>query len=312
MHVTTQGSDDPLGATGTELFSDEHHLSEVSKVQKVWNLLAKVTRLQHKNMLNPVSKEAHMCILLGLMEIFCYQSGFIGELDEDNLGIPCLRVCASSSAAIGGPDKRVHTHDMSSLFGKVFATKQCVIVNKGQMMMSEWQIPLQNYIGLPLCTASGEVKGMMCFINKQNGGFGKSDITAVQPFLLAASNIIETSSHIQEHLRLRYECEKEVRERTRDLEQANARLKQQHANMARASLAQLQHFACMSHEIRTPLNCIIGMSSIMQEHDMAQMMKESLGMIITSGNVSLVNSLLFLFSFLLFLILPIFTPGSYY
>lgn len=292
VHVMTQGSTGSLawnkGASDVELFANAHDSSELSKTQKQLHVLTEITRLQHKNMLNPESKEAHVCMLRGLMDLLNYQAGFIGELEEDNLGIPCLRVCASSSTMIGGPQQRVHAHDMSSLFGKVFATKQCVIANKGQNMASPWQIPLQNYIGLPICTASGEVQGMICLINKQRGGFGKGDIAIIQPFLLAASNIIQASLQIRDHHKLRNEFEEKVRERTRALEEANAGLRHQHVNMARASAAQLQHFACMSHEIRTPLNCIIGMSSLMRENkDMPQLMKESVDMIVSSGNVSL-------------------------
>lgn len=296
MHVTAQEiNSDPFSASDMELFADEQHPPELSKVQKLWALLTEVTRLQHKHMLHPGSVEAHICILRGLMDVFHYQAGFIGELDRDEQGIPCLSVCASSSPSIGGQEKRVYTHDMSSLFGKVFATKQCVIVNKGQSKMIQWQVSIDNYIGLPICTAAGEVQGMFCFINKQNRGFGKSDITFLQPFLFAASNLMETSWHVRDHRRLARELETKVC----DLEQENERLRQQNVNTTRASSAQLQHFACMSHEIRTPLNCIIGMSSLLQQEtsDMPQRMQESLGMIVTSGNVSY---LLLSFAFALF------------
>jgi signal transduction histidine kinase/CheY-like chemotaxis protein len=81
--------------------------------------------------------------------------------------------------------------------------------------------------------------------------------------------------------------ERMVGERTRKLEDTNMRLEEANRRVTRASAAQLEHFACMSHEIRTPLNCIIGLSSLLLDTELAPMQEESMRMIVTSGDLLL-------------------------
>jgi len=79
--------------------------------------------------------------------------------------------------------------------------------------------------------------------------------------------------------------EKMVKERTGELERSNKELGEANQKIMRASQLQLQHFACMSHEIRTPLNCIIGLSSLMEESELNPLQRDSMRMIITSGDL---------------------------
>uniref|UniRef100_A0A7S3LHI2 Histidine kinase n=1 Tax=Amphora coffeiformis TaxID=265554 RepID=A0A7S3LHI2_9STRA len=78
-----------------------------------------------------------------------------------------------------------------------------------------------------------------------------------------------------------------VQERTRELEESNARIEA-------ASAKQLQHFASMSHEIRTPMNGIIGLSSLLEETELSPLQAETMKMITASGNllVCVVNDVL--------------------
>ena len=87
-----------------------------------------------------------------------------------------------------------------------------------------------------------------------------------------------------EQLDLNLRVEQKVKERTCRLEALNGELAEANKKIAAASAMQLQHFACMSHEIRTPLNCIIGLSSLLVETELDPMQKDSMQMIVSSGN----------------------------
>ena len=88
-----------------------------------------------------------------------------------------------------------------------------------------------------------------------------------------------------DQLDLHLKVELKVNERTTRLEALNKELEQANDQIASASAMQLQHFASMSHEIRTPLNCIIGLSSLLEETDLNAMQKESIDMIVNSGQL---------------------------
>jgi len=88
-----------------------------------------------------------------------------------------------------------------------------------------------------------------------------------------------------DQLDLQLKVELKVNERTNRLETLNRELEEANNKIASASAMQLQHFACMSHEIRTPLNCIIGLSSLLQESELTAMQKESIDMIVNSGQL---------------------------
>ena len=88
-----------------------------------------------------------------------------------------------------------------------------------------------------------------------------------------------------DQLDLQLKVELKVNERTTRLEALNKELEEANSQIASASALQLQHFASMSHEIRTPLNCIIGLSSLLEETDLNAMQKESIDMIVNSGQL---------------------------
>jgi nitrate/nitrite-specific signal transduction histidine kinase len=66
--------------------------------------------------------------------------------------------------------------------------------------------------------------------------------------LIEAYHQIERNDYLIETL------EESVKERTRELEQANANLELANRCVRQNATMQLEHFACMGHEIRTPLN----------------------------------------------------------
>lgn len=88
-----------------------------------------------------------------------------------------------------------------------------------------------------------------------------------------------------EQIDLQVRVEVTVNERTSKLEALNRELAEANSKIASASTLQLQHFACMSHEIRTPLNCVLGLSGLLEETDLDPSQKESLSMIVSSGEL---------------------------
>ena len=87
--------------------------------------------------------------------------------------------------------------------------------------------------------------------------------------------------------RLRLNLEKEVLERTLDLQEAKEQA-------LAASRAKSEFLANMSHEIRTPMNGIIGMATLLQETPLTATQNDYLETIRTSGEVllSLINDVL--------------------
>jgi len=181
---------------------------------------------------------------------------------------------------------------MNSLFGNVMVTEKPVISNNPKKDpracgVPEGHPPLNHFLGIPFFEQAGsKMNGMVGIANKP-GGYTEADIEFLEPFVVTCSNLILAYKAVQENKYLINTLEEKVAERTYELELANASLEEANRHIVQASAAQLEHFACMSHEIRTPLNCVIGLSSLLQETPLTPMQKDSLKMVVTSGELLL-------------------------
>lgn len=144
----------------------------------------------------------------------------------------------------------------------------------------------EDYYALPLYH-QGELVGAMTWSTKKDKGFSQKHLEFFARHLHALTTFVRLHTNEIVLATLANKMEEEVNQRTAELAKANRRIMVQ-------SAAQLKNFACMSHEIRTPLNCIIGLSSLMVDTDLDENQRESLRMIVRSGDLllSVVNDVL--------------------
>lgn len=150
-----------------------------------------------------------------------------------------------------------------------------------------------DYLALPILRR-GEFKGAVAWSTKDANGFCPGHIEFFEQSMAALSTVMRLHTNDLVTKTLTGRLEEEVAERTKELATANDSLAQANRRVERQAKTQLQHFAMMSHEIRTPLNGIIGLSSLLEETDLNEDQRESVRMIVTSGDllVRVVNDVL--------------------
>lgn len=98
----------------------------------------------------------------------------------------------------------------------------------------------------------------------------------------------------QESIKYTENLEKEVKERTKQLNELVAELKKMKNKAERASAAKSEFLANMSHEIRTPMNGVIGMNNLLQETELTEKQHELSDMIHQSAEslLRIINDIL--------------------
>jgi len=103
---------------------------------------------------------------------------------------------------------------------------------------------------------------------------------------LIEKEMIQRKTVEEELKRAHYRLESAVRERTKELEDSNEKLRQIAGELSRANIIKSEFLANVSHELRTPLNSIIGFSEVLLDQSFGQLnekQKEYASDIYTSG-----------------------------
>jgi signal transduction histidine kinase/CheY-like chemotaxis protein len=235
-------------------------------------------------------------LLEGLLELTESAYGFIGEVKHDAQKGVYLETHAvlenslgSHNSAFEANQEGMQVFNMKTLLEKVVTSQQQLISNNYQEQGRNDPTgppPIETFLGIPFFENNGKLIGLVGIANKPNG-YVQEDADFLEPFMVTCSNLLQAFQQVQENESLINTLEQKVRDRTRELQVSNERLKQANRQVMQTSAQQLQHFACMSHEIRTPLNCIVGLSSLLQESKLSPMQEDSMRMIVMSGDLLL-------------------------
>ncbi len=156
---------------------------------------------------------------------------------------------------------QVPLDDVSSYLYQMAETGQPLVIpdtqaHPGWVDLTETH-RVRSYLGAPI-RPKGQVIGFLSLNSVTPGFFTPSHTERLQAFADQAGIAIENARLYDALGRYADVLEQRVAERTRELSEANARLKQ-------LDRLKDEFLASMSHELRTPLNAILGLSEALQE-----------------------------------------------
>ncbi len=280
-------------------FESDIDEGEIYFHKKRLDLLDKIAVVQSHFLKSDGPKIVYSCLMDGILELMQSEFGFIGETKYDEKGNMSLQTHATTT--VGWEQETVQYFkqhpgvtftNMDSLMGRVLTTKKALICNDVEFLQ-QLSLPgghpaITSFLGIPL-SVGGKIIGNICIANKRGtkAQYTEKDIEFLEPFAVTGCNLIQAYREVERNRLLIDTLEEKVNERTIKLATANRELETAKERVEQASRLQLQHFACMSHEIRTPLNCIIGLSSLLLESELDTAQRDSMQMIVNSGEVLL-------------------------
>lgn len=258
------------------------HDSELHKTKRKLALLDVIGNVQKQQCESP--EFVYIGLLQGLLEVMGCDYGIIGEIQTDPSGKQILRTLAIT------PDTPMESsclrlQSLSPFISKVMTKTFPLYCGSSREIVNDDSVDLcvlNSFLVMPLYQPGAIINGIVTIGSRQRGHFTARDATFLEPFLTTCSSLILANHKFQESNNFIDKVKDKVQMQTSELAKANVRLEEAKANYDRASVSQLEQFACLSHEIRTPLNCITGLLGLLRDSPLNATQQESVNMILNS------------------------------